>query len=209
MSLLLITAVEAEAAALGTVPDAMVVVGGIGRTNAAAATTQAILEHGPFDVVCSVGVAGSLPGSELALGETIVAEACIYAEEGLQTNDAFLDMNAMGFPLGDFNGNRVPVDERLLARLQCHVRSGLIATVATCSGTDLQAGTIQRRTGAIAEAMEGAAVVHAARRLDTAGIELRTISNTTGDRDRQQWDLSGALEAMARDLPPLLQQMRN
>ncbi len=209
MSLLLITAVEAEAEALKAVPDATVIVSGIGRTNAAAATTQAILEHGPFEAVCSIGIAGALPGSELELGETIVAEACIYAEEGLQTSDAFLDMHAMGFPLGDFTGNRVPVDERLLARLQGRVPSGLIATVATCSGSDLQAQMISRRTRAIAEAMEGAAVVHAARRLGVRAIELRTISNTTGDRDRQQWDLAGALDAMARDLPPLLQDLRN
>ena len=57
--------------------------------------------------------------------------------------------------------------------------------------------------------MEGAAVVHAARRLHLPAIELRTISNTTGDRDRQHWDLPGALDAMARDLPPLLQHLRN
>lgn len=209
MSLLLITAVDAEAAALADVPDATIVVAGIGRANAAAATTQAILEHGPFEAVCSVGVAGALPGAELQLGETIVAEACIYAEEGLQTPDAFLDMQAMGFPLGDFTGNRVPVDPGLLRRLQGHAPTGLIATVATCSGSDLQAQLISRRTRAIAEAMEGAAVVHAARRLHLPAIELRTISNTTGDRDRQHWDLPGALDAMARDLPPLLQHLRN
>ncbi len=209
MSLLLITAVDAEAAALVDVPDATIVVAGIGRVNAAAATTQAILEHGPFEAVCSVGVAGALPGAELQLGETIVAEACIYAEEGLQTPDAFLDMQAMGFPLGDFTGNRVPVDPGLLGRLQGHAPTGLIATVATCSGSDLQAQLISRRTRAIAEAMEGAAVVHAARRLHLPAIELRTISNTTGDRDRQHWDLPGALDAMARDLPPLLQHLRN
>ena len=209
MSLLLITAVDAEAAALADVPDATIVVAGIGRANAAAATTQAILEHGPFEAVCSVGVAGALPGAELQLGETIVAEACIYAEEGLQTPDAFLDMQAMGFPLGDFTGNRVPVDPELLRRPQGHAPTGLIATVATCSGSDLQAQLISRRTRAIAEAMEGAAVVHAARRLHLPAIELRTISNTTGDRDRQHWDLPGALDAMARDLPPLLQHLRN
>ena len=204
MSLLLITAVDAEAAALADVPDAHVVVAGIGRTNAAAATTQAILEHGPFEAVCSVGVAGALPGAELQLGETIVAEACIYAEEGLQTPDAFLDMQAMGFPLGDFTGNRVPVDPGLLRRLQGHAPTGLIATVATCSGSDLQADLVARRTSAVAEAMEGAAVVHAARRLGVPAMEVRAISNTTGDRDRQQWDIGKAIAALGSALPAII-----
>ncbi|MCH7864601.1 MAG: futalosine hydrolase, partial [Proteobacteria bacterium] len=53
-----------------------------------------------------------------------------------------------------------------------------------------------RRTGALCEAMEGAAVVHAARRKRVPGIELRSISNTTGDRSSQQWDLKRGLSAL-------------
>ena len=50
--------------------------------------------------------------------------------------------------------------------------------------------------GAIAEAMEGAAVVHAARRLGLPGGEVRVISNSTGDRAKQQWDIARAFAAM-------------
>ena len=44
MTLLLVTAVAAEAEAIGDVANARVVVAGIGRTNAAAATTEGSLE---------------------------------------------------------------------------------------------------------------------------------------------------------------------
>jgi futalosine hydrolase len=201
MRVLVVTAVPAEAEAIGSLRDAAVIVGGIGRTNAAAATTEAILRSAEahvraFGAVISAGVAGSLPDSALALGEVVVASSCIYAEEGLAAPAGFLDMTGLGFSLGDFEGNTVPVDERLLQRLDRRYRAGPIATVATCSGTDAAAREVVRRTGAIAEAMEGAAVVHAARRLGIAAIELRVISNTTGDRDRQQWDLPGALQAL-------------
>lgn len=201
MRLLIITAVEEEARAIGSIENTVVIAGGIGRVNAAAATTEAILQQGPFDAVLSAGIAGSLPGADLAIGDTIVAEACVYAEEGLQTPEAFHDMAAMGFSLGDFEGNVVPVDGQLLERVLEQVPIGRIATVATCSGTDLQAETIARRTGAIAEAMEGAAVVHAARRLKIPSIEVRTISNTTGDRQQQTWDLKGALAALGEAIP--------
>ena len=46
------------------------------------------------------------------------------------------------------------------------------------------------------EAMEGAAVVHAAARQGAGAIELRVISNTTGDREKQQWGLEEALKAL-------------
>ena len=55
------------------------------------------------------------------------------------------------------------------------------------------------RTGAIAEAMEGGAVGVSAARVG-GGVwfsELRVISNTTGDRAGQRWDLSRALARLS------------
>ena len=49
---------------------------------------------------------GSEKGDHLVL-------ACVYAEEGLLTSEGFGDMTALGFPLGDFEGNTVPVDPAL------------------------------------------------------------------------------------------------
>ena len=197
MRLLIITSVDAEAKAIGPIDGATLVVGGIGRTNAAVATTHAILRDGPFDAVISAGIAGALPGGGLKIGDVVVASGCVYVEEGLITPTGFADMASMGFSLGDFEGNAVPVDERLLEILSEHFQIGPIATVATCSGTDAAAAEVVRRTGAVAEAMEGAAVVHAARRLNVPAIELRAISNTTGDRPQQQWNIAAGLASLA------------
>ena len=174
--LLVVTSVPAETDAIGSHDGVTVVTGGIGRTNAAATTTESILKHGPFAAVINAGVAGVLPGGKLALG--------------------------------DFEGNPVPVDDRLLSRLAGLFRTGPIATVATCSGTDAAAESVARRTGAVAEAMEGAAVVHAARRLGVPAIELRVISNTTGDREDQEWDLAGALVVLGRSVGDALAALR-
>lgn len=200
MRLLIITAVDAEASAIGGHDDVLVVAGGIGRTNAACATTEAIVRQGPFELVISAGIAGALPGSGLALGDVVVASECAYVEEGLVTPEGFGDMRALRFPLGDFEGNRVPVDAALRESMRSAIgaacRAGPIATVATCSGADGAAVEVVRRTGALAEAMEGAAVVHAARRLGVRGIEIRAISNTTGNRSSQRWDVPLALSAL-------------
>lgn len=197
-SLLIVTAVRAEADAIGLIDSAKVVIGGIGRTNAAAATTQAIIEQGPFDLVISAGIAGSLPGGGVGITQAVLASSCIYFEEGVITPSGFSDMDAMGFSLGSFRGNCVPVDDNAFSILQNQYTCGPIATVATCSGTDEAANEVVKRTNAIAEAMEGAAVVHAAVRLGVGAIELRVISNTTGDRDKQQWRLEEALIALGK-----------
>ena len=203
--LIVVVAVEKEAQAIGAIDGAQIVIAGVGRTNAASATTEAILnawKRGGIDGVISAGIGGALPAENndetLKIGETIVASSCIYAEEGIITARGFAGMEALGFPLGDFAGNAVPVDEELLDRLSGTFRIGPIATVATCSGTADAAREVVRRTGALAEAMEGAAVVHAARRLKVPAIEIRAISNTTGDRTQQVWDLQAGLEALGR-----------
>ena len=204
--ILVIVAVEAERAALGArclaAPEVHVVVAGIGRTNAAAATAEALTEARAagalFAAVISTGIAGALPGSNLALGTVIVADACIYAEEGIALPEGQGDMRVLGFPLGDFEGNRVPVDGALLVAFRALGPACEIATVATCSGTDVAALSVRTRTGAMAEAMEGAAVVHAARRVGVPALEIRSISNTTGDRATQQWDIAAAFTALQR-----------
>lgn len=83
-----------------------------------------------------------------------------------------------------------------------------IATISTCSGTDDLARQIGERTEAGAEAMEGAAIRQICDRMSArrqrvelpdshiAFAELRVVSNTTGDRDKQIWNMPLALERL-------------
>ncbi|MCA9296584.1 MAG: futalosine hydrolase [Phycisphaerales bacterium] len=203
--LLIVTAVPREAEAIGAHAGVMVVTAGVGRTNAACATTEALLAHGPFDAVLSVGVAGTLDPQAVDVGGLVIGRSSIYMEEGLITPEGFSDMRGLGFPLGDFEGNAVPSAGWSFDALSSFGVSGEIATVATCSGTDAHADAVRERTGAIAEAMEGAAVLHAARRQGVAGLEIRAISNTTGDRDRQRWDLTCAFDALSDGIPQMIE----
>jgi futalosine hydrolase len=143
-------------------------------------------------------VAGALPGSGLEIGAAVAATACVFADEGLQTESGFTDCAAMGFPLADFPGAAAPVGEDALGVIRPLAdAAGPIATVSTCSGTDALARAVRDRTGALAEGMEGAAVALVARRLRLPMAELRIISNTTGDRSAQRWDLRGALARLS------------
>jgi futalosine hydrolase len=171
-------------------------VSGVGKVNAAGSLAR-FLEPSRHAAVLSVGVAGALPESGVRLLETVVATSCVYADEGLLTPDGFTDCATMGFPPGPWNGPGIPVDPGLLEALRpLAAHAGPIATVSTCSGTDAHARAVRERTGALAEGMEGAAVAHVANRLGIPCGELRVISNTCGDRSRQQWDLAGALRAL-------------
>jgi futalosine hydrolase len=182
------------------------VVSGIGKVNAAGAAARCV-DPSRHDGLLSVGVAGALPGNQFtALLTVIAATSSVYADEGLATPDGFQDCAAMGFPLGPFAGSAIPADPLLLRELSAIADLAVpVATVSTCSGTDELARRVQERTGAVAEAMEGAAVAHVGSRLGLATGELRVISNTCGDRSSQRWDLKGALAALERVIGRLRQ----
>ncbi len=186
------------------------IVTGVGKSNAAGATALALARDRAARVI-NLGIAGALgadgsgPGAPDPIGRCIVATASVFADEGLRTPDGFIDVAAMGFPpLAGAPGVRgtlsaaVPCDGPLVDRLSRGADArGPVATVSTCSGTDALAREIAARTGAVAEAMEGAAVGLVAARVGAAFAEIRAISNTTGDRAAQRWDVRAALDRLA------------
>jgi futalosine hydrolase len=187
--------------------DFRMVQSGIGKSNAAACVARA-MERAGYRAVINVGIAGALPGSGLRLCQPVVAVSSVYADEGVETPSGFLTCGAIGFPLGPFEGNGVAASAWVRAKAEAALspmgmRAGVIATVSTCSGTDAQAARVEQRTGALAEAMEGASVGHIVARFSDAFpqraasfLEVRVISNTTGAREAQRWDIKGALAAL-------------
>lgn len=183
------------------------VVTGVGKANAAAGTARA-LDVARHRGVISLGVSGALPGSGLAVGDVVDAERCVYGDEGSANPDRFLTIAEMGFgPLADvcatgngMDGMSVVARPLLLGRGDgLRVVRGAVATVSTCSGNDALAREVERRTGALAEDMESAAVGFTVARL-APGVSfsaVRVVSNTTGDRMEQTWDLKRALERLA------------
>lgn len=190
-------------------PRVEALVSGVGKANAAGAVGFALggveAEERRCTGVVSVGIAGALPrtagvgGWAVEVGSVVAGSASVWGDEGVQTPERFLDCWAMGFPLAATPGAALPADGGLLEVFAAGADvAGAVATVSTCSGTDALARAVAERTGAVAEAMEGAAVLQVARRLGCPAVEVRAISNTTGDRAGQRWDIAAALARLRR-----------
>ncbi|QOI99942.1 MAG: futalosine hydrolase [Phycisphaeraceae bacterium] len=202
--------------------DMELVISGIGKANAAGAVAAAIVRR-PYALVLNLGLAGALPSRtgasgppafDLSPGDLVLATAHAFADEGLGSPSGFTACKDMGFPVAGtghsaYRVDTIPGDPRWLGmfrdrdppwalRLATPERLTLapIATVSTCSGTDRSACEVAERTGARAEAMEGAAAALVAWRLGVHYGEIRAISNTTGDRGRQVWDVPAAAAAL-------------
>lgn len=190
---------------------------GVGKANAAA-TTALLLEKLQPEAVLCFGCAGAYLESGLKVGDLVVASEEIYGDEGAAVPDGFLDMQALGFPLAERNGerwfNRFPIDQELLTlghRLiseACatnrRVARGPLVTVSTCSGTAAAGNLLARRTEGLGENMEGAAVAQLCARFGVPFFEVRGISNLVEDRDPTRWDLPAAAAAAQRAVRAVL-----
>lgn len=217
---LIMTAVEAEREAVlrglsaaarpvNGSPEFAVSLAGVGPAMAAA-STAAELAGGAYDLVISAGIGGGF-AERAPVGSVVIASELIAADLGAETPDGFTGVEALGF-----GSARIEADAglagRLLEGLQAAglaVCRGPVLTLSTVTGTAATAELLAARVpGAAAEAMEGFGVAVAAQRLGLPVLELRTISNVVGPRQRELWRIGDALQALEQActyLPEVLQ----
>jgi futalosine hydrolase len=180
--------------------EVVVVSGGVGPAAAAAvAATATALER--YDVLVSAGVAGAFPSARLTNGDVVLATSIVAADLGAMSPERFLDLAALGLD----GAAAVACDPATVSALRdrvlaadLHVAVGPVLTLSTMTGTADRAAELMAEHGAVAEAMEGAGVAHVATVHALPVVELRTISNEVGDRNRDGWDLRGALSSLER-----------
>lgn len=172
---------------------------GVSKSNAAGAVAMH-LDPQKHAAVLSIGIAGAYPAAApLPLGSALVGTRSVMADDGVIASTGFTTCAKLGFPLGLSGSDTFEVDAALLALLRPLMEAeGPIATVSGCAGTDALAHERAERTGAVAEGMEGAAVGLVAARRGVAFVEIRTISNTTGERAGQRWNIPLALSRLTR-----------
>lgn len=201
--ILIVTAVEAEQAAvlrgLGDSSRYEVIAAGVGPAAAAAGTARS-LARGNYRLVVSAGIGGGFP-EQAEVGSLVVADVIIQADLGSETPDGFLSTEELGFGTTSVRVD-LELAERLTAALQRADMTAVlapIATVSTTTGTKTTADKLAARVpGAAAEGMEGFGAAQAAALFDLPVLELRSISNTVGPRDRDAWNIPEALHLLER-----------
>jgi futalosine hydrolase len=170
---------------------------GVGPASAAARTAFALTEA-DYGLVISAGIAGGFSG-QAEIGSIVVASEIVAPDLGAQTADGFLSLDELGF-----GSARIAVDAKLTAKVtEALQAAGLtvyfapVLSVSTATGTaSLASDRAAQVPGATAEGMEGFGVATAAEARGIPILEIRTISNPVGPRDREAWRIKDALEAL-------------
>jgi futalosine hydrolase len=176
---------------------------GIGITNTTQALTVAIHDATP-EMVIQIGVGGAYLSSRLKVRDLAIATSESYGNLGVITPDGWQSAEEIGIPLlhtdQDYY-NTFPLDTELASRADSIIqsecpdivrRSGPFVTVEQCSGLASTGNELAERFNAICENMEGAAAAHICTLYGIPFLEVRGISNRVENRDRKNWDLTGA-----------------
>lgn len=184
---------------------------GIGPVAAALSAGRLLERHPEVTGIVNLGICGSFETAAAPLGSVCAASAEILPEYGVRRaihgeEEAFGHQMFADLTLDP--PNRLDFDPREQARsmgLNLHPDwiTGPSLTVAGVSGDQEQADTLRTRYKALTENMEGFSLALAARRHGIGFLEIRTVSNPVGARDKRLWNFRLALQALRSILPVL------
>nr|WP_243274921.1 futalosine hydrolase [Streptomyces albus] len=200
---MVVAAVPAErdaVAAAAECPGVEIVAGGVGPAAAAASTAAALVtaahEGRPYDLVVATGISGGFAENGVLVGDTVIAERIVAADLGAETPTGFASVADLGFGTAE---HLPPAGLVRSAQEATGGKRGAVLSVSTTTGTRQRAADLlARHPGAAAEAMEGFGVAQAAAAHGRGApvLEIRTVSNAVGPRDRAAWRVPEALAAL-------------
>lgn len=200
---LIVTSVSAEKEAiekgLNGASGFDVVVSGVGQAAAASATASALVSK-TYKCVINAGIAGGFEG-RADLGSIVLSNRIVAADLGAESKEGFLSIESLKLGVSSIDADHDSVlnMETAAQKVGLSVSKGAILTLSTVTGTSETADELRTRIpDAIAEGMEGFGVAEAARQHQVPVIEVRSISNKVGPRDRESWRIKEALAALER-----------
>lgn len=200
MRILIVAATEQEVPGLGGgsphpragTHQVDLLVTGVGMVATAARTARALAQS-TYDLAFNFGVCGSFDPS-LTPGCVVHVVADRIAELGAEDGDAFLTLDEIGLPGGTAIVNAdAPANAALGALPRV---SGI--TVNTVHGNARSIDAAVRRFAPQVETMEGAAFMYACQISGVPFAQVRAVSNVVETRNREAWNLGGAIANLQR-----------
>ncbi len=186
---------------------------GVGQTAMSLQLTRLLERYSP-EAVLLCGCGGSYPKSGLQNGDLALASEEIFGDLGVALETDFIPLEALNIPqqagqmlpLRQYYPLQSPLTD-LAQKILPQAVFGCFVTVSSCSGHPALSEQLAERTGGICENMEGAAAAQVCHEYRLPLLELRGISNPTGIRDSDKWELKRGAEAAQQGLLQILQNL--
>lgn len=162
-----------------------------------------------YDLIINVGIAGSF-NEQFRPGTIVRVEKDCFADIGAEEADGFKDL----FQMGLIDANAFPFRNGFLYEnpgsffgIFSKLPGVVAVTVNRISSEESYLNKLKRYYNADIETMEGAAFFFTGLMETRNCIQLRSVSNFAGERDKTKWDIQGSLKSLGEQLNILLNEL--
>lgn len=168
---------------------------------------QKIITNKTYDLVIQAGIAGAFT-NEFELGETVLVKQDIFGDIGMEENEKFTPI----YETDLFNKNEFHFEDGWLINKNKFLQQSnleLVKAVTVNKVTDNKKTTEQliENFNAEIETMEGAALHYVCLQENIPFLQLRSISNFVGERDKIKWKMEMAITNLNNELVNLINQL--
>ncbi|HUZ59010.1 MAG TPA: futalosine hydrolase [Hanamia sp.] len=161
-----------------------------------------------FDLAIQAGIAGTF-NNHFNIADTVLVKEDAFADLGIKEKGKFKTLFETGFQ----DKNDFPyTDGRLINNHPYFEKNTLPAakgiTVNTVSDNHLQNQFNKEKFAAEIESMEGAAFHYVCLQQKINFLQLRSISNTVGERDKAKWKIKSAIENLSHELLKIIKEYK-
>ena len=209
MQILLIAATEQEIQPfLNTNPKIDVLITGVGVPSTLY-HLQKRMHQIDYDFIIQAGIAGAFTDA-IKLGQTVIVKQDSYGDLGMEEKEIFTPVFESGF----VDKNEFPFTDGWLMNTNEILKTSALlkvkaVTVNKISDSFLQKQQLIRQFNADIESMEGAALHYVCLQENIQFIQIRSISNQVGERDKSKWKMEEAIENLNTELSKLINGLTN
>ena len=205
MNLLIVSATEMEIAPfLQENNKADVLITGVGIPATIFHLTKKLMSFN-YDLVIQAGIAGTF-NNRMELEEVVLVNEDTFGDIGIHEKGNFINIFEMGF----LNENDFPFKNGWLLNEHPVLKKTTLPiaraiTVNKITDDLVQLKNAQQKFGAEVESMEGAAFHYVCLQQKINFLQIRSISNIVGERDKTKWRMKNAIKNLNKELVKIIE----
>lgn len=207
MNLLIVAATELEIAPLRHQNlSADFLITGVGIPATVFHLTKTLMSKN-YNLALQAGIAGSFKNS-IPLGDVVLVKKDAFGDLGIEENGDFKTLTETGF-LGN---NEPPYEEGFLANNSSFLKEQSLPlvnaiTINKITNDLLHLKKIQQKFNAGIESMEGAAFHYVCLQHKIDFLQVRSISNHVGERDKTKWEMKKAISNLNEEVLKIIKHL--
>lgn len=168
------------------------------------------LQEIDYDLVINAGIGGSF-NEKFIHGTVVRVKSDCFADIGVEEEGVFKDLFNMGLIDPDsfpFQAGILHENPGTFSNILSELPKAVSVTVNKITSDSESLRKVKESYCADIETMEGAAFFYVCIMEKKKCIQLRSVSNFVGERDKNKWDLKGSLTALGEQIKILLNDLQ-